>query len=95
MKLQRKPVRAKLSTTVDPENFAYLEHQVRSGKVPNIAAAVDIAIERQRRLENRAKLAKATSDYFNGLSDDDMAKENALGESMQEGARGIDFDREL
>jgi hypothetical protein len=95
MRSARKSVRTKLSTTVAPENYAYLESQVRSGKAANLAAAVDVAIERQRRLENRARLAKATSDYFNGLTDEDMAKENALGEAMQEGARGIDFDREL
>jgi hypothetical protein len=90
-----KASRAKLSTTVAPENYRYLTALVKSGKARSLAEAVDEAVEHLRRSENRRRLAKATAQYFEALSPEALAEEAAFAESMQTAAKGIDFDREL
>ncbi len=90
-----KPARAKLSTTVAPENYRYLTSLVKSGKASSLAEAVDEAIERLRRSENRRRLAKATTEYFESLSPEAVAEENSLANSLSKSAEGIDFDCEL
>jgi len=90
-----KPARAKLSTTVAPENYRCLTSLVKSGKASSLAEAVDEAIERLRRSENRRRLAKATTEYFESLSPEAVAEENSLANSLSKSAEGIDFDSEL
>jgi len=90
-----KPARAKLSTTVAPENYRYLTSLVKSGKASSLAEAVDEAIERLRRSENRRRLAKATTEYFESLSPEAVVEENSLANSLSKSAEGIDFDSEL
>ena len=87
--------RAKISTTIAPENYEYLTALVRAGKIGSLAEAVDQAVEQLRRAENRRRLAKATADYFGSLSGDAFTEESLLAESLHEAARDIDFDREL
>lgn len=87
--------RAKLSTTVAAENYRFLTGLVKTGKAGSLAEAVDEAIEHLRRSENRRKLAKATSDYFESVSPEEAAEEQSLATSQHEMAKGIDFDREL
>ena len=89
-----KAARAKLSTTVAPENYRYLTSLVKSGKVESLAEAVDEAVENMRRSENRRRLARATTEYFESLSSEARGEESALAESLHEAATGIDFDRE-
>jgi hypothetical protein len=89
-----KPARAKLSTTVAPETYHYLAGLVKSGRAGSLAEAVDEAVEYFRRNENRRRLARATADYFDGLSPETSAEENDLGKSLSSAAKGIDFDRE-
>jgi hypothetical protein len=86
--------RAKISTTIAPENYEYLTALVRAGKIGSLAEAVDQAVEQLRRAENRRRLAKATADYFGSLSRDALTEESLLAESLHEAARDIDFDRE-
>ncbi len=89
-----KASRAKLSTTVAPENYRYLAALVKSGKAGSLAEAVDEAVEHLRRSENRRRLARATSEYFDSLSPEALAEETSLAESMRAATKRIDFDRE-
>ena len=53
------------------------------------------AVAQLRRSENRRRLAKATSDYFDSLSSEELVEEKSLAASMHKAAQGVDFDREL
>ncbi len=86
--------RMKLSTTVAAENFTFLESMVRTGRTESIAEAVDLAIARLRRMENRARLEAATTEYFDGLSPETQAEEQRLAQRLHLSARSLDFDRE-
>jgi hypothetical protein len=86
--------RAKLSTTIAPENFQYLESLVRSGKARNLAEALDITLQRSRKLDNRRRLESATAAYFDGLPREARAEEEELEAALSHSASGIDFDRE-
>lgn len=91
----RAPNRVKLSTTVAAENLAYLAALVNAGRTGSIAEAVDLAIARLRREENRARLERATAAYFEGLSADAHAEERALARQLYASTASLDFDREL
>lgn len=84
--------RAKLSTAVAVENFTFLETLVSSGRTDSIAGAVDLAITRFRRAENRLWLDRATAAYFDGLSPEARTAEDALAGQLHTSARGVDFD---
>jgi len=92
--LATRPQRAKLSTTLSPENFRYLSALVKSGKASSLAEAVDEAIDFLRRSENRRRLARATAHYFDSLSTAARTEETSLANSLHDAADGIDFDRE-
>lgn len=87
--------RAKVSTTVAPENYEYLEKKVACGEARSIADAIDQSIVALRRLDNRKRLAKATTNYFNSLTSDATSEENAIGRGLASAAKDIDFDKEL
>jgi len=86
--------RMKLSTTVAAENFSFLETMVSTGRTDSIAEAVDLAIARLRRVENRARLEAATAEYFNGLAPEAQAEEQALARQLHLSAGSVDFDLE-
>lgn len=90
----RTPNRAKLSTTVAAENFAFLEALVNDGRTGSIAEAVDLAIARLRREENRQRLERATAEYFDGLSPEARIEEDALARQLHSSAGSVDFDLE-
>jgi len=92
---KRTPNRVKLSTTVAAENLAYLGALVSAGRTGSIAEAVDLAIARLRREENRARLDRATAAYFEGLSADAWAEERDLAHRLHASTSGLDFDRDL
>jgi hypothetical protein len=94
-KAHSRTVRAKLSTTVAWETYEFLKEMVSSGQVASIAEAVDAVIATVRRAENRKALAAATAHYFDQLSPEAAAQENALGREMASAGSGIDFDREI
>ena len=83
--------RKKISTTISPEGYAFLRGLIRSGKAQNLAQAVDLTVEEVRALENRRKLAQATADYFNNLTDDEIQEENELGAAIS-ASSAIDID---
>ncbi len=87
--------RSKLSTTVSAKTYQYLEQKVRSGEAATIAEAIDRSIQLVRRFENRERLARATSQYFNQLEPQAAAEENVLAHDLSSASSGIDFDNEL
>lgn len=95
---QRRPARvrnrAKLSTTVAAENFTFLEALVSSGRTDSIAGAVDLAIARLRRAENRQRLERATAAYFDGLGTEAQTEEQTMARQFHTSASGVDFDLE-
>jgi hypothetical protein len=84
----------KLSTTVAAENFAFLETMVNTGRTGSIAEAVDLAIARLRRVENRARLEAATAEYFDGITAEARAEEQALAGQLYLSGGSVDFDLE-
>ena len=86
--------RMKLSTTVAAENFTFLESMVSTGRTDSIAEAVDMAIARLRRVENRARLEAATAEYFRGLTPQTQAEEQTLARQLHVSAGSVDFDLE-
>ena len=95
MTVMGKAARAKLSTTVAAENYTFLVTLVEKGQVASLAEAVDEAVAQLRRSENRRQLAKATTEYFESLSSEELSEETALANSMHKAAGAMDFDREL
>ena len=86
--------RMKLSTTVAAEYFAFLETMVSLGRTDSIAEAVDLAIARLRRVENRAQLEAATVAYFDGLSPEAQQEEQDLARQLHLSAESVDFNLE-
>lgn len=91
-KAHSKTARVKLSTTVSQETYEFLKSMVSSGQVASIAEAVDTTIGEILRAENRRILAAATTRYFDQMSPETNAKENALGRSMALAGCKIDFE---
>jgi len=89
-----KVARAKLSTTVAPENYRYLTAMVSSGQASSVAEAVDRVVTRVRRIENRRRLEQATAAYFESLSSEALAEENEMASNLAAAVKGMDFDRE-
>ena len=85
--------RQKLSTTIDPDNYAYLRRLVKAGKAASIGEAVDSAVELARRAESRARLARATAAYFKGLAPKAVEEEAALEIALSDASGEIDFDQ--
>ena len=90
-----KAARTKLSTTVSPKTMRFLEEKVASGQAGSIAEAVDTAIRKVRRLENRQKLAAATARYFEQVVANVAAEETDIARHLASAASAIDFDNEL
>lgn len=85
--------RKKLSTTIGADNFTYLHALVRAGKASSVGQAVDLAIERARRLDNRARLSRDTAAYFANLPAKAAQEEAALEAAMSSAAGEVDFDQ--
>jgi hypothetical protein len=84
--------RRKVSTTVAPESLAYLQSLIRRGKARNLAHAVDLAVARARRAENRTRLEFDTAAYFAGLSSRARMDEARLEAALSQGLDEVDFD---
>jgi hypothetical protein len=95
MRAAEKTGRTKLSTTVSPATYAFLEQMVKQGQAATIAEALDRVINRIRRLENRKRLGDATTRYFEQLDAESATEENALARDITLGAATIDFDQEI
>ena len=87
--------RAKLSTTVSADTFAYLEGKVAAGHAASIAEAVDASIRLARRIENRERLSRATAEYFQTPDSRAAREEDVLTEHLASALEGVDFDEEF
>jgi len=86
--------RQKISTTISPDSFAYLQHLIEANQARNLADAIDLAIGRLLKFENRERLEHDTAAYFEGMSSAAMEEENQLAAALGKSSSGIDFDRE-
>lgn len=84
--------RPKLSTTIAPENYAYLQELVERGSARNLAEAVDDAVDRLRTLENRARLERDTAAYFERLTGKAGREEARLESAVASIVDEISFD---
>jgi hypothetical protein len=84
--------RQKISTTIAPENDAFLRSLIRRGKASTLAEAVDRAVSVARRVEGRARLEAATEAYFSSLSPEEQEEESRLGEALAYEAGRVNFD---
>jgi hypothetical protein len=87
--------RTKLSTTVAPETHEFLAQMVARGEAATVAEALDIVIDKCRRLENRRRLAEATARYFAEADPHATAEERELEHDLASVAGRIDFDTEI
>jgi hypothetical protein len=84
--------RQKISTTIAPENGAFLRSLIKRGKASTLAEAVDRAVSVARRAEARARLEAATEAYFASLSPEEQEEESRLGEALAYEAGKVNFD---
>jgi hypothetical protein len=84
--------RQKISTTIAPENAAFLKSLLKRGKAVTLAEAVDRAISVARRVEARERLEAATEAYFASLSPKALEEENLLGEALAYETGHVNFD---
>lgn len=90
-----KMAREKLSTTVSAETHDFLQQMVERGEAATLAEALDAVVARIRRLENRRRLALATTQYFEELAPQPASEEQALEQELSSAAGRVDYDQEI
>ncbi len=83
--------RQKISTTVSPESYSYLQHLLRAGRARSLAQALDLALARVRRAENRFRLERDTAAYFEALTAKETAEESSLEAVLGDSVDELDF----
>jgi Arc/MetJ-type ribon-helix-helix transcriptional regulator len=86
--------RQKISTTIAPENEAFLQSLVTRGKASSLADAVDHAVTFARRAEARKRLEEASIAYYAALSGKALKDEQKLERAIGYAASQVDFDGE-
>lgn len=86
--------RQKISTTIDPENGAFLESLIKRGQAASLGEAVDRAVAIARRAEARKRLEEATMAYYASLSGKALKEEQKLERAVGYAASQVDFDGE-
>jgi len=86
--------RQKISTTIAPENQAFLHSLIRRGKASNLAEAMDRALTVARRAEARKRLEDAATAYYTSLSGKALKEEQKLERAVGYAASQVDFDGE-
>jgi hypothetical protein len=86
--------RQKISTTIAPENAAYLKSLLKRGKAGTLSEAVDRSIALARRADNRRRLEEATASYYNSLSGVALEEDRTLERALGHEASQVDFDGE-
>lgn len=84
--------RQKISTTISSESYKYLRHLVRSRQAQTLAQAVDLAVARVRRADNRRRLERDTAAYFDRLPAKAAREESRLAAALGELVDEVDFD---
>jgi hypothetical protein len=87
-------VRQKISTTIAPETYDYLDSLVDQKQARTLAEAIDLVVARLALLENQQRLERDTAAYFANLTEEEASEERRLETALSHGAQGIDFDRE-
>ncbi len=82
----------KLSTTVSAETYDFLQQMVKQGRAATVGEALDQIVRKIRRVENRARLAAATTEYFEQLSPQSAAEERFLSRDKSWSAETVDPD---
>jgi len=86
--------RQKISTTIAPENGAFLKSLIRRGKASSMAEAVDRAVAIARRAENRRQLEEATVAYYASLEGEALREEQALERAVGHATSRVNYDGE-
>ena len=86
--------RQKISTTIAPENEAFLKALVKRGKAANLSDAVDRTIAFARRAQERKRLEDQTAAYYASLSGEALKEEQDLELAIGYAASQVDFDAE-
>jgi uncharacterized membrane-anchored protein YjiN (DUF445 family) len=76
-KSQRK---AKKSFTLSVESVAFLEEMQKKSSAESVSAILEEIIQAIRREEQRAATDRAMTDYYDSLSDEEVAEEKQWGE---------------
>jgi hypothetical protein len=84
--------RMKISTTIAPEGYAFLQALIKSGKAQNLAEAMDVVLEEIRRADNRQRLERATAAYYESASQEAIDEENQLAASLSGSVADALFD---
>ena len=92
--MSRRRRRQKISTTIAPENGAFLQSLVKCGRASSLADAVDHAVTFARRAEVRKRLEEATIAYYASLSGKALKEEQKLERAVGYAASQVDFDGE-
>lgn len=84
--------RQKISTTIAPENSAFLKRLIKRGKAANLAEAVDSAISLARRTESSNQREAAWEAYYASLDEAALREEQELERAVAHSASLVDFD---
>lgn len=86
--------RQKISTTIAPENGAFLKSLIRRGKASSMAEAVDRAVSIARRAERRRQLEDATAAYYASLDGEALREERDLERAVGHATSRVNYDGE-
>ncbi len=86
--------RQKISTTIAPENQAFLKSLIKRRKAANLAEAVDRAVSIARRADARREIEEATAAYYASLSGKPLREEQELENAVAHAASLVDYDAE-
>jgi len=89
---RRPEKRRKISTTIAPESYAFLEKLIASGEAENLAEAMDLVLEELRRADNRERLERMTAEAYENMSPEAIAEEKVLVEALSQSIGEISFD---
>jgi hypothetical protein len=84
--------RQKISTTISAESLAYLQQLMDGGEARNLADAIDFSIQRLLVYENRERLARDTTAYFDNMTEEEAEEERKLEAALCQSTTGINFD---
>ena len=84
--------RRKISTTIAPEGYAFLERLVESGKAANLAEAVDLVLREARKIDNRERLERMTAEAYESMSPEALAETKDLEQALTRSAGEMNID---
>lgn len=82
--------RAKISTTVAAETYAYLQSMVSAGEAQNLSGALDDLVRRRLEDQRRADLDRRMAEYYDAMTDSEIAETRLWGELSEAEMSGSD-----